>query len=286
MSQAEYFNKVRRIIFSTAHKYGFEKAEEYIEGYRNKLGPTGYAGLKAELYFYKNNRTEFKLSVAADVGDHTDFSGFLGNEVYRFDVTTNADYKKLKEYEPLQKGVDAKYKIALMDNSGNLQDLIDINFPFCPECQEGRLIDIGILLGENYNSRGESQWTNDQLLIGACSHCDYFEEQNRISTHFLFDYSTKIQNALDAERDRLDYLESIGRPAVFDADNIIYQHSMSVLPYLHRQFDKTLIGLGSRHYEITDPRDGDGYFMTKLMWQKNLKIFEDYLREDYEFDVE
>jgi hypothetical protein len=200
MNQAEQFNTIRRIIFSTFHKDGKNKAFEYLEGYKGKLGATGYVGLRAELNFYIGYIKEFKLSVAADVGDHTDFSGFLGSETYRFDVTTNADYKKLKDYEPLQKSVDAKYKIAIVNQNGDLDELIDINFPFCSECEEGRLMDIGILLGENHNSHGESQWTNDQVLIGACGHCDYFNEQKRISTHFLLTMLQKFKTHLIRKR--------------------------------------------------------------------------------------
>lgn len=286
MNQAQYFNNTRRIIFSTFHKHGENKAFEYLESYKKKLGPTGYAGLKAELHFYTKNRKEFKLSVAADVGDHTDFSGFLGTETYRFDVTTNADYKKLKDYEPLQKDIDAKYKIAIVKPNGDLDELIDINFPFCPECQEGRLMDIGLLMGENYNSRGDSKWTNDQVLVGACSDCEYYIEQKRISTHFLFDYKTEIQNALDSEQERLDYLASIGKEAIFDAEKVVFNHSTNVLPYLHRQFDRTLIALGERHYNITNPMDGDGYYQTNIRWSKNLRMIQDYIRDEYDFVIE
>lgn len=285
MNKAQEFNNIRRIIFSTFHKTGSAKAFEYLEGYKKKLGLTGYSGLRAELNFYKDYLKEFKLTVGADVGDHTDFSGSLGSEVYRFDVTTNLDYKKLKDYEPLQKSANAKYKIALVKQNGDLDELIDINFPFCTDCEEGRLMDIGILLGANYNSHGENQSTNDQVLIGACSHCDYYQEQKRISTHFLLDYETEIRNELDNDYDRIEYLASIGKKAEFNIDKVVSKHTNNVLPYLHTQFDKILFGLGERNYNITDPRDGDGYFYTKLRWRKDLKIIQDYIRDEYDFEI-
>lgn len=33
-----------------------------------------------------------------------------------------------------------------MSQEGELEELFEINFPFCPECEEGRLIDTAILL--------------------------------------------------------------------------------------------------------------------------------------------
>ena len=96
-NSAKIYNDIRRILFSTYHKYGIDKTLEYLEGYKVKLESPSYIGLKAEINFYKKKCKEFDLVVAADVGDHTDFSGRLGSQSYRFDVTTNADYKKLKD---------------------------------------------------------------------------------------------------------------------------------------------------------------------------------------------
>jgi hypothetical protein len=288
MSQIEEFNRIRRILYSTFHKgeKGQAAAFEYLEGYRKKLDPRSYVGLKAELGFYQKNRKEFSLTVAADVGDHTDFSGFMAKEPFRFDITTNADYKKLKDYEPLQKDIDAKYKIVVVNHSGDIEDLIDINFPFCPECEEGRLIDTAVLLPENYNDKGESKWTNDQVLVGVCNYCQYFEEYNRISTHFLFDFNTEINNALESERDRLEYLESIGKKPIFDADKVIIEHSKRVLPYLHRQFDKSIMALADKSYKITNPKDGDGYNCLQVQWRKDLKLLDDYIHDEYEIDID
>lgn len=72
----------------------------------------------------------FELVVGADFGDHTDFCGKIGNELFRFDVTTNASFKEIKNYESLQKDQNAKYKIAVVKDNGDLDELIDINFPF------------------------------------------------------------------------------------------------------------------------------------------------------------
>jgi hypothetical protein len=186
---------------------------------------------------------EFQLTPALDCGDHTDFTGLISKEIFRFDVTTNAEYKKLKDYEPLQKDSNAKYKIAFVDLSGNIKELIDINFPFCPDCGQGRMIDIVVLLTENYNDKGEYTWTNDQVLIGVCNNCQYFEEQNRISTHFLSDFNTKISNAFEYERDKLEYRLSNGQNPLFDTTKIVQSHVKMILPYLRKQFDKSILAL-------------------------------------------
>ena len=92
---AEEFNRIRRILFSTIHdqRRGFTAAYDYLEGYRNKLGPASYAGLKAEIAFYQQYGQEFNLTVAGDMGEHADFAGKYGSEVSRFDVTTNINFK-------------------------------------------------------------------------------------------------------------------------------------------------------------------------------------------------
>lgn len=288
MNQIEEFNRIRRILFSTFHKgeEGQVNAFKYLETYKKKLDVRSYIGLKAELGFYQKYRKEFSLTVGADVGDHTDFSGQMSKEPFRFDVTTNPDYKKLKDYEPLQKDIDAKYKIAVVNHTGDIEELIDINFPFCPDCEQGRMIDTVVLLPENYNDKGESKWTNDQLLISVCNHCQNFEEQKRISTHFLFDFNTEINNALESERDEMEYLQSLGQNPVFDNDKIIQSHSNNVLPYLHKQFDKSIMSLCDKSYIVTDPSDGDGYNCIKVQWRRDLKLLDDYILDEYEIDVE
>jgi len=68
------FTKIRRILYSTFHKgdQGQTNAFEYLERYRRTMRPQSYMG------FYQKYRKEFTLSVGADVGDRTDFSGQLG----------------------------------------------------------------------------------------------------------------------------------------------------------------------------------------------------------------
>lgn len=287
MSEVEEFNRIRRILYSTFHKgeEGQESAFQYLEYYKNKLKKEAYIGLKAELNFYKKHKKEFSLKVAADVGDHTDFAGILGEEHFSFDVTTNVNYKKLNDYEPLQREFDEKYKIAIVNQDGELKELIDINFPFCPECQEGRLIEAAIFLPENYNAQGDCLWTNDQVLLGICNNCQYFEEYDRISTHFLWDFATEIRNAYETYQYRMDKLQSIDNKITLEQEKIILEHSRRVLPYLNKKFGKPLMALGSPTYNVTDFRTCDGYHCTKIYWRKNLKLLDGYILDEYEVDL-
>jgi len=168
---AEVYNEKRRIIMAQMQKDS-AVAKAWLYGYRNMLGPAGYAGLKAEVAFFEQNRKPLNLVVAADIGDATDFVGVVDGVMHRIDVTTNIAFKRLASYEPLQLE-GALYKVAVVDR-GRF-DLVDINFPFCGHCQRGRILPTAMLLEENHNRHGESHWSNDQLLVNICSACGEVE---------------------------------------------------------------------------------------------------------------
>lgn len=66
--------------------------------------------------------------------------------------------------------------------------MVDVNFPFCPDCNTGRMFPVGVLLKENFNDKDESRWTNDQALVDVCAECGHASELLRISTPFLYDF--------------------------------------------------------------------------------------------------
>jgi hypothetical protein len=270
-SEAQQFNDIRRTIFCTFHKgrESQDKAFEYLEGYKNRkiLSHQSYIGLKAELNFYKKNKKQFNLMVAADVGDHTDFSGCFDGKEYRFDVTTNADYKKLADYEPLQRYGD-KYKIAILNPEGDILDLIDINYPFCSECGEGRLIDIAVLLPLATNVKGEYSGPYEQEMIEVCNVCNYFKEHQRIQTTGLSDFSTVREYACEFQPN-------------FNLEELILQHSQNVLPYLNKMFNRLPMALGGSEYKITNPKDGDGYHCIKIYWRKKLSLLDGFVLDEY-----
>lgn len=182
---AEVYNEKRRIIFST-HNKDPARARTYLETYRDALGAKGYAGLNAELTFFERFRSDLQLVPALDAGDATDFSAVIDGKMYRIDVTTNLDYKQLGSYEPLQARGQA-YKIAVYD--GNSFELVDVNFPFCRMCRTGRMLPTAALLGENFNAAGESQWSNDQLLVEICGTCGDYKVVGRETSFGFFDFS-------------------------------------------------------------------------------------------------
>lgn len=187
---AEVYNEKRRIIFAQMQKDP-ELAKTWLENYRKRLGPRGYAGLKAEVAFFEQHRKDLNLAVAADIGDVTDFVGVVNGTMHRIDVTTNIAFKRLASYEPLQLE-GALYKVAVFDQ-GRF-DLVDINFPFCEQCRGGRILPTAVLLEENHNRHGDSQWSNDQLLVNICSACGEVEVADRITTPFLYDFQSLYRN--------------------------------------------------------------------------------------------
>jgi len=65
------------------------------------------------------------------------------------------------------------------------------------------------MAAENYNDEGKTRWTNDQSLIGVCNHCDYFDKYNRISTPFLFDFTTEIKMAWENEQNASEEITGV-----------------------------------------------------------------------------
>ncbi|HAT8502529.1 TPA: hypothetical protein I7221_21750 [Vibrio vulnificus] len=205
MSEAKEYNRIRRIIFSTVHKNGFDTATEYLIGYykRGTLNKVSYVGLRAELEFYREYHKEFVLTVAGDMGEHADFSGVMGNtrNPVRFDVTTNADYKQLKDYEKFVcDGYD--YKIAIYDESNwNIIDVLDLSFPKCNRCGDSNTFSLALLKEGNFNSRGEPTWHNDQDIVDFCPSCGELETISEL-------YSTNIRPSFEIYNEIPDDLYS------------------------------------------------------------------------------
>lgn len=245
---AENYNKIRRILFCTANDptKGFSVAYEWMEGtYRKQLDLLSYTGLMAELRFYERHGKEYSLTVAGDMGEHADFAGVFGSQPARFDVTTNIDFKSFRDYEPFM-GTGPIYKIALLDQgSFEVIDVLDLAFPRCEFCG-GHLLPAIVLLDQNFNSQGESQWTNDQLLIEVCAGCEEYIEKQRY-THFGL-FSPREHSDAIVGYDDNDFLEESTK-----------QHVFSAYKYFRRQHSDSLMAVGSHNYKITDAKGG-GYW--------------------------
>jgi len=254
---ATVYNEKRRIVFSTFYKNP-EDARKYLEGYKAVLGPHGYVGLKAELDFLEKYRTPFKLILAADIGDATDFAGQFGSEVYRIDVTTNESFKSLLNYAPFQQDGE-KYKIAIMDKAnGELIDLVDINLPFCNRCSESRMFDIALLLPER---RPDGATTNefDQVKISYCPVCDQAESHERFTTYGLRDFESARASYLEAQELGED-------SAPWDERAYVTQ----AFRYVRKTMSANIVALAANRYTVTNHQSRDGFWETYLHYVRPL----------------
>jgi hypothetical protein len=273
---AESYNRIRRIVLSAYNRdpSKLHEYESWVEKYRAKgeLDQSHYIGMLAELRFLAGNERRFALTPCLDVGDGADFTGSVDGQHCRIDVTTNIDYKNLKKYEPLQlRG--HYYKIAICDrDTGGLLDIVDVNFPFCAECNTGRMFLVGVLLKDNFNDKGESRWTNDQALVQVCAECVHRSELQRISTPFMYDFS-QYREHLAEERANIRSAE---------ADLAVQAYAVEVRRYLRRAFDAPLFGVGGIDYVVTNPRDGDGE--QRICFEHRDRLVSDYLRHCYRWD--
>ena len=262
----EQYNRIRRIIFSTANnpKKGFSTAREWLYAtYRQQLDAKEFKGLCAELSFYERHGREYCLTVAGDMGEHADFAGMYGKCPTRFDVTTNLAFKKFADYEPYL-GKGPRYKIALLD-SGNFEvlDVLDLAFPRCEHCG-GHLMPAVVLLNQNYNQHGESQWSNDQIVMDICSECDEYVEKER-TTHSALPSPIEYFDAAS------EYDESTAAAAT-------ERHLVDAYKYFRRKFDDMLMIVGSHQYLITDPPSGDGH------WGITLDFINSAVKDDMDRD--
>jgi hypothetical protein len=271
---AEIYTEKRRIIFVQMLKDP-AVAKTWLDGYRDTLGPMGYAGLKAEIAFFEQHRKDLNLTVAADIGDATDFVGVVDGALHRIDVTTNIAFKRLTSYEPLQLD-GALYKVAVFDQ-GRF-DLVDINFPFCEHCQGGRILPTAVLLEENHNRHGDSQWSNDQLLVNICSACGEIEVTDRITTPFLYDFESLYRDLNEAKHEA----EDLGA-APIDVREEAAAYARRASRYLSDVFGTRLVAIGGKSYEITNPRDGDGYWTVKF--EDQLPLVQEHLQDKYQWDL-
>ena len=272
---AAIYNEKRRILFSNFHK-DLSETYSWLESYRSSgtLSHHACLGLKAELTFYEQHQKEFQLVVAGDVGDHTDFAGQVDGRIIRFDVTTNLDVKKLDDYEPFQRG-GAAYKIAVMDRETfDLKDVVDINFPFCNECGDGRIFDVAFLLGVNAHEGVGIPGDHDQIHGQLCPVCCELREVSRVNTHFLPDFETYVEELDQAVQDNYQ----------IDVQGELNTYACDALRYLKKFFKAPLVAIGSESYRITDPKNGDGYWCTSF--RQVTPLVNEHLAMDIDYALE
>lgn len=253
MSNAETYNKIRRIVFSTYHdpSRGPSVAKQWLEHYAAQLGARGYKGLKAEVAFYEQHRRNLGLTVAGDMGEHADFSGIVDAQACRFDVATTLDFKRWSDYEP-HMGHGPKYKIALLNHDNfELVNVLDLGFPRCRDCGEGHLIPCIALLNQNYNRHGESKWTNDQLLLDVCTSCETYQTRQRF-THYGILSPQELADSLSGMNDEDGFAYRAAKT-----------HSLDMYKHFRRQTDDMLMAVAQHSYVVTE-RDGGGHWAIQM----------------------
>jgi hypothetical protein len=266
---AAYYNKVRRILFSTAHDpaKGFNLAYDWLEQtYRKNLGPREHAGLLAELKFYERYRAEFKLTVAGDMGEHADFSGVFHGAASRFDVTTSISWKKFEAYEPfLSHGPD--YKIAIVDpTSHELADVVSLAFRRC-SCG-GYCLPTFLLLDRETNDDGAFSVANDQLLVEVCTDCEEVNELDRFTHYFMPSLSEH------ADSHDPDIPEDL-------SNETTEKYGIEVYKWLRREYCEELMAVAGNVYTVTAP-SGDGYWSCNCIFKNSVvsNVFPDRFSAD------
>jgi len=269
---ADYYNKTKGIVFSIYNKSGIIPAYNMLENYRNKLPLPSWYGLKAELDFYTKNKDKYILDPTFDYGIKCDFTGNIeGVNNCRIDITTNLDYKNLKDYEPIQRKDKRNYKIVVMDkDSGEIADIFDLNFPFS-ESGEGRIFEIALFMPSDYDKDGNSRYNFYQkiITIDSSSPESEFNLKTISDDWYIPDFHT--------------FSSEIPDDIEFDYDLEIVNHAISSAKTLDKSTESNIVACGQRYYEITDPRDGDGEWVTKLYWKH--PVVSDYLDDIIYTDI-
>lgn len=275
-STIDIFNKCRRHLFSIYNKYGdLDNAINYVlKGSLYALDKRSIVGLEAELKIYDKHKNDWDLTPTLDCGDHTDFTGFINKEQVRLDVTTNVEFKKLEDYEKFQKE-GKRYFIVYFNRRTEEAELIDINFPFC-DCG-GRLMKMVVL--EDLNTTEIYSGSSiTQSLITVCSHNpqEHFSVEKDynyiITSSVAIDEAVKDSFAIELEDHNIDGIRRMKAQKEYESEveNQIRGRFNHVANFFKTECDSPISVIGEECYHMTDPRDGDGYNDTLVVWSSDI----------------
>lgn len=261
---ADYYNKTKNIIFSIYNKDGATAAYKMLDNYRDHLITPSWYGLKAELDFYINNKDRFTLDPVLDFGLKCDFTGNIdGINNCRLDVTTNINFKNLKDYEPIQKKDKRKYKIVIMDkDTGKIAEVFDLNFPLdLSEC--GRQFEIALFMPSDSDDDGLKYNFYQQIVSIGSSQPDEEFELKTISTDWYLE---------DFEYYKSMLIES-GKPIKLNKE--IEEHAIKGASVLSKSTGFNIVACGQRYFKTFNLQTGDGEWVTKIYWKH--PVIKDYL---------
>ncbi|KGO91241.1 hypothetical protein [Flavobacterium subsaxonicum] len=269
MHEAELYNKTKAIVFSILNRDDVLPAYKMLENYRSKLPIQGWYGLKAELDFYTKYKDKYTLDPTFDFGIKCDFSGNIdGDNNCRIDITTNLDYKKLENYDAIQRKDKRKYKIVVMDkNTGEIADIFDLNFPI-DSSGEGRIFEVAIFMPSSSGSDGLKY--------------DFYQDIIQLSSSDPEDDSILKETCTDWYIPDFEYMLS-NLPEDADSSQEILKRSISSAKVLDKSTSSNIVACGQRFYDIFDPHTGDGEWITKIYWKH--PVIENYIDDYIDVDL-
>lgn len=268
---AENYNKIKSIVFSILNRDGVSAAYKSLDKNFENLPLHSWYGLKAELDFYQKNKNKFTLDPVFDYGIKCDFVGnFDGVNNCRLDITTNIDFKRLENYEAIQKRDDRKYKIVVMDkDTGEIADVFDLNFPV-DKTGEGRIFEIALFMPSD-SEDGELKYDFYQKIvtIGSSQPDEDFRLKTISTDWYLEDFGYYLSMMPDDEE--IDYNDEIKKHAIRGAK------------VLSKSENSNIVACGQRYYKVYNPMDGDGEWVTKIYWKH--PVISNYLDDIIETDI-
>lgn len=250
---AALYNKARHHAFSVVNKFGGCDIKGLIANEYGSLPYHSQLGLIAEVEFFKKYRKQYHLTPALDCGDKADFIGKINNDIARIDVTLNASFKNLADYDrPIEMSGD-KYYLAVVDLTGEISEIILLNVPITNNYGgEGRLIDLAILRGPEYDKDGCSKYNPYQELIRVDT-SDYSIKESKIVTDwYIEDFGTFQDNIPDDIEDE-------------KVEQLIKLHGSDTARLLSKEYGYNVLGCLSHDYHTLTP-DGDGDYGYYLRW--------------------
>jgi len=259
-------------MFSLYEKtHDFDKSLEILDKYP-LIRPSKY-GLKAELMFYDKYYKELKLDPLLDAGVKADFSGIRNKRAVNFDVTTNLKYKDINKYVNAIQKKRKLYEIALVNLKSEEIEFFPLRFPFCPECG---LFAHYVLFMSRPSSDVTWSLSTSQALIRHCPNCYEFD--------IIEEYSYYIPSILVELEDISSYqMYEETRDPKFDAGKYIKNESILLVQSFESESRKLISALSEGDYIVTDPRNADGYYGGRILWNHPLAVgyFGDTFSYDY-----
>ena len=237
-------------------------------------------GLRTEFEFYNTLGKELNLEPALDYSNHVDFTGVMDGKLTRIDVTTNQDFKNMKDYLPFVDCGQSRYVALKLGN--NKFKLISMNFPPCPKDDGGRLFDIVLLSEIGGTEKRPFEGSLTQYVIRACSvEPEYHNEF--VATYEGFGSAPSY---VDDERLEFYMGQDFFTHSKAEIEVIRKKEIDRIVDSYVRFFKSTtkanvVILAEDEYFFVTNIKDYDGFTGTKIWW------IEDVVKNsvsEYDFD--